>query len=234
VPFGPAGRARARGSADSESAETLPPTALDFWGEDSAALHDAMQAPPSDDRPHARRDRSSGRGIPRWSASWRHGRVRPWLRRGVPVAALAVIAIAVIATDSPSLAGRHETALAARRSAPAGETGLTNVKRSAAARTAHLAAARQSATTRPTGDHGRGRHARAPVHRQRKATQSAGARRAPGQPVQSAPPAYTPVSSPTPIQSPSSEPTESSSAGQSSAPSGPVGQGAPFGPGRLG
>ncbi len=44
VPIGPAARARA---AQQEFDGGVPPTADAFWSEDSAALHDAVQAPPA-------------------------------------------------------------------------------------------------------------------------------------------------------------------------------------------
>ena len=43
VPIGPAARARA---AQRELNGQTPPAADAFWSEDSAALHDALQAPP--------------------------------------------------------------------------------------------------------------------------------------------------------------------------------------------
>jgi hypothetical protein len=44
VPIGPAARARA---AQRELEDGMPPAADAFWSEDSAALHDAVQAPPA-------------------------------------------------------------------------------------------------------------------------------------------------------------------------------------------
>lgn len=47
VPIGAAGGGPPRSDEPVAGAPTVwPPTAHDFWGEDSAALHDAMQAPP--------------------------------------------------------------------------------------------------------------------------------------------------------------------------------------------
>ena len=49
MPIGPAARARA---AQRELDGGAPPTADAFWSEDSAALHDAVQAPPADTGAH--------------------------------------------------------------------------------------------------------------------------------------------------------------------------------------
>jgi hypothetical protein len=235
VPFGPAGRARAHAAKESDSVGTLPPGAHDFWGEDSAALHDAMQAPPSDPPAPVRRDRwSVGRVDPsRWFSSSRHGRARRWLAFGVPGTALTAIAIAVIATGAPSVSGRHGVTFAARQLAQVNGTALTTAERSAAARSARLATARRSTPRRTPALTGP-RRPRTAVHRSRRTTHNSGVRHGPSQPIQYVTPTDTAVLNRAPVQSASSEPAETSDTAQNNAPSGPVGQGAPFGPGRVG
>ncbi len=133
VPIGPASRARARaaGLLDDDPLDDLPPTAHDFWGEDSAALHDAIQGParadpaPADAEPvsvaAARRPRfpSPRLGRPRLGSRWDLAGVRElrlkWLALVLPIAvaviAVAVIAVAVTAgTGSPSHRARVRAA----------------------------------------------------------------------------------------------------------------------------
>jgi hypothetical protein len=244
VPFGPAARARANRSTDPASVELLPPAAHDFWGEDSAALHDAMQAPPVDSpapqpavgRPERRRRRrwSVRRFDLSWRSSpWRHVRVRNPLILGVPAAALTALAIALVTPGAPNRSGPGGAAVAARPQAhvTGSGAGAGIATRSKAARRARLATPTRSAPTHTGATRARSRQHRSPARRRHKTTRNAGARRSP---TRSAAPTYTPVSNPAPVQSTSAQPTASSDTTHSSTPSGPVGQGAPFGPGRIG
>ena len=96
VPIGPAARARA---AQRDAEEGLPPTADAFWSEDSAALHDAVQAPQAQsperlDPPAGLIAPVAGRPTRRLG---RVGRVRrgswSWSVLAIPVVALLVLAV---------------------------------------------------------------------------------------------------------------------------------------------
>ncbi len=94
VPIGPAARERA---ARRDADDGLPPPADAFWSEDSAALHDAVQAPSTDPpfglvAPVAGRQRG-----PRPPWLHRVGRV-PWRWSLVAVAVATISGVAVIAT----------------------------------------------------------------------------------------------------------------------------------------
>ena len=113
--MGPASRARARaaGLLDDDPLDDLPPTAHDFWGEDSAALHDAIQGPTAADDAQPVASPSSvraARRIPRFARPhvgrpqlhrpsdltglWEARRT--WLVLAVPLA-IAVVTVAAIA-----------------------------------------------------------------------------------------------------------------------------------------
>ena len=87
-----------------------PPTAADFWGEEAAALHDALQAPmASAERPTVRESRHQGRELRRLGAvrSWRRrasystasvakSRGIPWTRVGIASLAAAVMVAVLV------------------------------------------------------------------------------------------------------------------------------------------
>ncbi len=101
VPVGPAARARA---AQRELDGATPPAADAFWSEDSAALHDALQAPPDPSPEHleppvglvapvAGRRMPTLRRLPTFRLGLGTGRVpRWWAVVAVPIVALVVIA----------------------------------------------------------------------------------------------------------------------------------------------
>lgn len=107
VPIGPAARARA---AQRDAEAGLPPTADAFWSEDSAALHDAVQAPAGIDRleppaglvPPVAGLRAPCLGrVPRLRLAGRGSRVsRWWGLLSVPLAALLVVAV-IGSTEGP-------------------------------------------------------------------------------------------------------------------------------------
>jgi len=100
VPIGPAARARA---AQLEADGAPPPAADAFWSEDSAALHDAVQAPSGAARDHLNPpvglvDPVAGRwqmgppGLSRLAEAWRM-RVRTrWALLAVPTVVLLILA----------------------------------------------------------------------------------------------------------------------------------------------
>ena len=112
VPIGPAARARA---AQRGIENGTPPTADAFWSEDSAALHDAVQAPPDAGRerleppvglvppvagPHMPDAESPP--TPAVAVRWR-GRVsRRWSLVAVPVVALLVVVALIGRTQGPA------------------------------------------------------------------------------------------------------------------------------------
>jgi hypothetical protein len=109
VPIGPAARARA---AQRELGGDMPPTADAFWSEDSAALHDAVQAPPATsgaylDPPVGLVPPLAGRRIPtlprlpRPSFGGVAARVS-WRWSAVTVAIVALIVVAAIGTSQES------------------------------------------------------------------------------------------------------------------------------------
>jgi hypothetical protein len=123
VPIGAATRARADGSGEDGSVETLPPTAHDFWGEDSAALHDAMQATPFQRRlsdpatpaPRIEEPRSRRRPRPHLSRpaglEQLSGR-RRWLVLGLPATAVLVALALIGGAEGPAGAPSRLTPLA--------------------------------------------------------------------------------------------------------------------------
>ena len=122
----PIGRPAAPGAAAPFGDDGLPPTAEDFWGEDSAALHSVVQGPTTGTA-SASADVTTARRLgwlshPR--AWWPRRLVVParWLVLAVPVVALLVLA-AIGATEQPSV--RHPGhALASNQSQLAAEVGL--------------------------------------------------------------------------------------------------------------
>ena len=108
VPIGPAARARA---AQRELDGGTPPTADAFWSEDSAALHDAVQAPAPSTRAHV--GPPVGLVPPLAGQRLRTLNRLPWLRLGgarpsrwwgvaaVPIVALLVAAI-IGTSESPA------------------------------------------------------------------------------------------------------------------------------------
>jgi hypothetical protein len=127
--MGPASRARARaaGLLDDDPLDDLPPTAHDFWGEDSAALHDAIQGPaaaehaqpvatpssvraarhiPRLPRPHVRRPQLH---LPSGLTGLREAR-RTWLVLALPLAIAVVSAAAIAGNGSPARPKRSRTA----------------------------------------------------------------------------------------------------------------------------
>jgi hypothetical protein len=110
VPIGPAARERA---AQRNLEDGMPPTADAFWSEDSAALHDAVQAPPAVTREHldppvglvppvaGLRIPALGR-LPRLRSVGAAGRVsRWWGLLAVPIATLLVVAV-IGTAESPA------------------------------------------------------------------------------------------------------------------------------------
>jgi hypothetical protein len=241
VPVGSAARARAQGSAEHDSVGALPPTADDFWGEDSAALHDAIQAPSTDLRepaPALARLRSghrwSGRrfGRARWSPSWRGPRVPGRFVLGVPAAALIAIAIALSASGAPTVPARRAVALATRQLAPATDPGL--VRRSSTAHSARPATATWSVPKRKPSSPARPHRSRIPAPRPGHLAHSSAVLDTPAQPIHYAPPAYTPVSGTASVSSttPSAVSSAARSAStQASTPAGPTGRGSLIGAG---
>ncbi len=114
VPFGPSAGSASSASPPYAAADLIPPGADDFWGEDSAAVQDALQAPTGHAMPearHAHSDRTTHRRpslhrpFPR--ALQRAQRNTPRLRRrGRATAAVGVVAglalIVSVAESGPS------------------------------------------------------------------------------------------------------------------------------------
>ncbi len=126
VPIGPAAGDRSLTADPPGDAEALPPKPDDFWGEDSAALHDAVQAPATSH--DAARTPTIGAQPPiRPAAALPHNlpsaRVprlpaAPWLRARwalLGFAAAAIVAIAVIG-NTESSAPQRASASGARQS----------------------------------------------------------------------------------------------------------------------
>ena len=110
MPIGPAARARA---AQRELGDGMPPTADAFWSEDSAALHDAVQAPPGVSRkrlepPVGLVPPVAGLRVPRLDRlqalrSLARGRRASWRWGLLALATAALLVVAVIgSTESPA------------------------------------------------------------------------------------------------------------------------------------
>lgn len=130
VPFGP--------RTTSLELEAAPPSAEDFWGERSAAFHDALEAPA---------DRGGGASTPAGAAPAHNGRrVFAFRASHWPAAAVAVVGLAVAALSAISLvssftghSGTRQPAVASKVSMAAVlsggiprmlELGLARIKRS--------------------------------------------------------------------------------------------------------
>jgi hypothetical protein len=245
VPVGSA--VHAGGTTEHGSVETLPPTAHDFWGEDSAALHDAMQATQSEHRvedpaaptsrvrePRRRRWHrprlTSRRGIDRLGAR------RRWLVLGLPAATL-LVAVAVIGeAEGPAGAPVRLSSLASPAARQTQEgfatgtsvTGTPVALARARSLTLRVRSSRPTARRSPGAAHSRRAHTRHPAHRRivrhRSSTSSVAARATTQSPAASA----TTYTSPTPA--PVSPAPRSAAATGSSPQSSPV-RPAAFGPG---
>ena len=121
VPFGP--------RASSEDAEEPPPTAEDFWGERSASIHDALQAPADSIDP------PTGTQARRWFDR------RP---RAAAVGGLAVALVVVIGVVSIVLGPSG-----ARRPAGGSKVGVAAVFGSGVSRLLHLGLAELTASVPP-------------------------------------------------------------------------------------
>jgi hypothetical protein len=256
VPIGPAARARA---AQRELDAGTPPTADAFWSEDSAALHDAVQAPPSRQRldppvglvPPLAGHRLPRLGrLPRLRLGGSAARVsRWWGLVAVPIVALLVAAV-IGATQSPASHPAAAHVSASRTPAPAhgpSAAGSDAARVASTSKAASVAAARgrrtEGATTRrhaPVRTHAR-THARS-THSS-KTRPSAAARHSAGSPAptitgaaasppiaQSSPPASTPsTGAGSTASAGSSAPTASASGAKGSKPAAD-----PAGPTRIG
>jgi uncharacterized membrane protein YgcG len=232
VPFGPGARSeeserRASVVELSPSApvdeESPVPSAQDFWGEGSAAIHDAVQ-PPEPVAPEGSVDPPAVRtGV--------HG---PGWRRAVLIAACVVTAVAVASVVRVTTSGGKHAVIQAR------------VARSDGRSSASFGSSVLGRVTKLRVSTPRVHAHTAAIHRPERRSAPRAPQTAPlstvGSWTQTV--AYTP--SPT---SSSGRPQSSSSAGgssgassaasggsagSSSTPAGPVGAGAPFGPGHLG
>jgi hypothetical protein len=181
VPIGPAARARA---AQRDLENGMPPAADAFWSEDSAALHDAVQAPPGDSG--ERRDPPAGlvppvaarltprrKRLPRLRSVRGGTRVsRWWSLVAVPVAALVVAAV-IGSTEGPashpaaSRASASHPAAARVTSTPQATSSTAGTERFQAQvkQRQQRAAARGRAHTRAQRSRPVKTHHRAPAHR---------------------------------------------------------------------
>jgi hypothetical protein len=104
----PIGRPTPAPPIEPDNDDAAPPTAAAFWSEDSAALHDALQAPIVDPwRPTARRRPGlrrilsmPGTAIDGIRSALAGGRLR-WALLALPIAALALVAL-VGSTEGPT------------------------------------------------------------------------------------------------------------------------------------
>jgi hypothetical protein len=192
VPIGAAGGGPPRSASDPEAGapRVWPPTAHDFWGEDSAALHDAMQAPPEAEQSVA------------WTAEHARSIPRPrprTLRWAAAVtasaAALALVVSLIGGSADPSRS--RPTLTTARTSKLAASTPLAGSDpvrdRSRAVALRLMAAQGGGIHRRPRLRARQGRPHRAPAHPSHHASPAARPRITPAtEPVdQGATPAYT-------------------------------------------
>jgi hypothetical protein len=180
VPIGPAARARA---AQRDRDDGMPPAADAFWSEDSAALHDAVQAPDAgperldptvDLLPSVGGLRSPGLDrLARLSSfRGRTGKSRWWALVAVPIAAILVLAV-IGTSEGPASHPRAADASASHGSAPtqSASSSLASSGNAAKAKlTAHVSkrqrhtSSRGHARTRPRKARPVKTHHRTPVH----------------------------------------------------------------------
>jgi hypothetical protein len=239
-----------------EPEPTSPPGADDFWGEGSAALQDALQAPARAEPACELRHRALPAPRRRWNLA--PGRAPTLVGLGVAAVACAAVgfAVALIGTASRPAAGHKRTPALAAGPAHVLGSWLIPPHDLASARTSgrtkrHLAKPRSSravhARSRPT--HSRPRQVRAPRAASRPSSGSqpvsssavapATASPAPtqnnGSPVSSGLDAGSTTSSGSSSRVDSSSGSGSGSGGSANtSPAGPIGPGAAFGPGQLG
>jgi hypothetical protein len=248
VPFGPGSEEQAGdGGGEVAPVEILSPPpvrAEDFWGEDSASIHNAMQAPAGTERAGVSETvgvsgtlvaggaahTATGGRVPlrvraRRPLALRLGRRRALALSGVGAAAVALTVVTLGSLRSqvvrtPEVSGAID--------------GLSP---------AAISAVPPALAARPAGSRARPMHrrtARAHSRVSRARTRGTGASSSSTSSAQvaSTAPAATQPSSAAPPSNESAPPTQATSdsgAGSaSSPPAGPVGAGAPFGPGRLG
>jgi hypothetical protein len=265
VPFGPAAdsatKSGVRSDTGVEPEPPLPPGADDFWGEGSAAVQDALQAPHAVAPPSELRH--GARPEARWRWRWHRPPGRSLTTVVGLVVGLGVASIACAAVVLTNITAHHVVhlnrlpALAPRPARVAG-SGAAKPHEVASARTSHQAKRRPGKPRTSRAVHSRSH----PVHsgsRSERVTKAT-SRATPGSThavKQSAPTDSTTPAAPTP--STSSSVVSGSSADSSATPSsgsgsgaesdsapgtsgsgttapapGPVGPGAAFGPGHLG
>lgn len=255
VPFGArateTAERRPRSDLAFDAEPALPPCAEDFWGEDSAAVQDALQAPAAAEplptltkavsrRPHRRRKRP---------------RVRVMWAIGAGLTALGVIALVLVSGPATPVAQHNQASALTRSLAPGTGSKLISPRDLASALGQRQTSHRRAKPKLVRVVDARPRHARSEGHRHRAAKSDSQPRtasvesimhRAPSSPST----AVAPSESVGATQSAGSDSGASVSsesaagsatsagsggaAGASSAPAGPVGAGAPFGPGHLG
>jgi hypothetical protein len=255
VPFGTAGDSAAQSGVRSDTAvepgPSLPPGPDDFWGEDSAAVQDALQAPrpvqPLGElrhraRPEPRWHRPTGRAVA--------------LVVGLGVAAIACAAVVLTSVTAHPVAHLNRLPALAPRPAHVPGSGVTTPHDVASARTSHEAKRRAGKPRTNRAIHSRSR----PAH---SGARTVAVRKAASRPSSgsthsvkhSAPTGSTTPATSTPSTSSSVDSTSSagttaspssgasaasdsgsgSGSGNNTAPApGPVGPGAAFGPGQLG
>lgn len=246
VPVGPFAGA---GVADLGLDGALPPTADAFWSEESAALHDAVQAPPVEAPGHWASPADAA-GIGRARARARAAGIRcrqvlasrraRWALLGLAVTSLAVMAT-IGATQGPGTSSTHHSVAShvpsgASASAPRSTTEPTTA---AAARTG-LRAPVTTVLHRATGGLARAgsRHAHARAH-PRRVTAARVTNRSPAVVRSSPPPAATYTAPPAPatttsgagISPPTGSAPTSTSAGATSASQPHFGQNGSLAPG---
>ena len=251
VPFGAAAGSDTRGEVKSEPKRrpepAVPPGADDFWGEGSAAVQDALQAPrPVEAVVELSRDTST-KARHRWN--------RPPLRAttliSLGVAAVACVVVVLAGAASEQVANLKRAPALAHTPSLVSRSGLIPAHVIATAR-ASRQTIRHPARPRPShGVHARP-HSAGSGTRKAHVSQAVSHRSsASAQPVRhSTPPPSTDHTTPTQDVSPAvssssgngstsvsdsgSTAGSNSSASATTSPAGPVGPGAAFGPGRLG
>jgi hypothetical protein len=257
VPFGPSAEDQAGDEAEeaapAEMVAPPPVRADDFWGEESASIHDAMQAPvaaepgaakpvPATEPLEAVRERApsrfrTGALRPIWASGLRSARLGR--RRGLISAGLGATAIllVVVVLGSFGLQVVHTPtgggAVAALNPAAIGGLPPALASRQAGSRKGRTGAASRRKARGPTGG-SHGRASRARIHHSGGRGSSAPSTQvASAAPAASAEPS-TGVATSSGAATTTEASSDSGGGSGSSSSAGPVGAGAPFGPGHLG
>jgi len=225
---------------ETDRLDGLPPTADDFWSEQSASVHGAIQGPGLEREPAAHTQPGAHRGPAahtRPVTHWRPGRVRSFYVGGFAIFAVAVASITVAGLVGAGAGSSPPRRLASSGHLPANVAAApTTAQVNRSAHGGGSVRARVHPIGIPRAERVVSSQSRTRTRRKRVTRAHTGAT----QPVHYTPPAPAPTyTSPSAAGTPgasgaSSDSSSSAAPATPNPPNGPIGPGAPFAPGQLG